>query len=238
MQDDKNNVDLKAQMRDAERKANALASAENAASAMGGAVVPAMLEQIVQFKMETLFAELLKKHLPARVRELTRNYEPGAPPLVAQLDPLGQAYWGPIDVGQGGGGGSGGTWSGYVSEFYGAPTMLINVSAENAIQGIYVCYHTGLSPEAPKGGKEISGRWYWADLAPSDKYIVWRVAEEILDENGHSFSPKKYALVSGATCGDIKIPIPIPGGAYMVVQQGSDSENKVLATYARTHGDG
>ena len=106
MQDDKNNVDLKAQMRDAERKANALASEENAASAMGGAVVPAMLEQIVQFKMETLFAELLKKHLPARVRELTRNYEPGAPPLVAQLDPLGQAYWGPIDVGKGGGGSS------------------------------------------------------------------------------------------------------------------------------------
>jgi hypothetical protein len=71
--------------------------------------------------------------------------------------------------------------------------------------------------------------------------MSWEVGgDEVKDENGNSYSPKRYSLAKGKTCGTIRIPVPIPTEAYQVIQLGagtgtSTDDNGVVANYVRAH---
>ena len=181
----------------------------------------------------------LKNLLPHPLRGLTENFTDGEAPLAAMLDAQGQAYWGP------GGGGGGGGWDGTAVDFYGTNILTVDITDPEAILGKYIVYHTGLSPTKHPSAtwpKNISeGPWAWDTEVRGSPWMSWEVGgDEVKDENGNSYSPKRYSLAKGKTCGTIRIPVPIPTKAYQVIQLGagtgtSRTDNGILAQYPRTH---
>lgn len=141
------------------------------------------------------------------------------------------------------GGGSGGSWSGIVRDFYG---NIISTTSVSSIHGTHVWYFTGLIANVytPTDGTALTdsagGRLFWRDgehysgSVPS--FMVWKVANELLDENSESYSPKQYVLDSSVG-GDIRIAFPIPTAAYKVVRQGGGAggDNGVGPNYVQAH---
>lgn len=144
-----------------------------------------------------------------------------------------------------GGGGGGGGWDGTAVDFYGTNILTVDITDPEAILGKYIVYHTGLSPTkhpAATWPKNISkGPWAWDTEVRGSPWMSWEVGgDEVKDENGNSYSPKRYSLAKGKTCGTIRIPVPIPTKAYQVIQLGagtgtSTTDNGILAQYPRTH---
>lgn len=144
-----------------------------------------------------------------------------------------------------GGGGGGACWNGTAVDFYGDQILALDVTDSANILGKYIVYHTGLSPtkhpEAtwPNGISE--GPWAWDMIVRGPPWISWEVGgDEVKKVNGSSYSPKRYELAVGKTCGTIHIPVPIPDEAYKVIQLGagtgtSTTDNGILANYPRTH---
>jgi hypothetical protein len=136
-------------------------------------------------------------------------------------------------------------WSGVAVDFYGATLITVDLTDPETILGKYFCYHTGLSPTKhadgtwPKG--LTAGAWSWCQTVKGSPWMSWEVGGvEIKDESGDSYTPKRYALISGKTVGDIRITVPIPSSAYQVIQLGagtgtSTTDNGVLANYTRAH---
>ncbi len=181
----------------------------------------------------------MKNMLPHPLRGLTDNYTNYASPLIATLDSAGEAYWGPAPEG------GGAYWNGKAVDFYGNQILSLDVTDSAEILGKYIVYHTGLSPTKhplatwPKDVSE--GRWAWDMVVRGSPWISWEVGgDEVKDEAGNSYSPKRYELAVGKTCGTIHIPVPIPDKAYKVIQLGagtgtSTTDNGILAQYPRTH---
>ena len=144
-----------------------------------------------------------------------------------------------------GGGGGGEGWDGTAVDFYGRKILTVDITDPEAILGKYIVYHTGLSPTkhpAATWPKNISeGRWAWDTEVRGSPWMSWEVGgDEVKDENGNSYSPKRYSLAKGKTCGTIRIPVPIPTKAYQVIQLGagtgtSTDDNGVVANYVRAH---
>ena len=167
----------------------------------------------VQRALLALMRREIKSLLPHPLRGLTDNFTDDAAPLMASLDAQGQAYWGKPELAAATGG-----WSGRVKELYGPLIALVDVSDASNLHGTHIAYNSGYDAENdPDIGVEkiqIYSRWYWVDVPdqghPSAPWIVWHVADEDLDENGNTYSPKRYKLTTGATVGDICAPI-VPG---------------------------
>lgn len=150
-----------------------------------------------------------------------------------------------ITVGRGEAGGGGVGWDGTAVDFYGTNILTVDITDPEAILGKYIVYHTGLSPTkhpAATWPKNISeGPWAWDTEVRGSPWMSWEVGgDEVKDENGNSYSPKRYSLAKGKTCGTIRIPVPIPTKAYQVIQLGagtgtSTTDNGILAQYPRTH---
>ena len=144
-----------------------------------------------------------------------------------------------------GGGGGGVGWDGTAVDFYGTNILTVDITDPEAILGKYIVYHTGLSPTKHPSAtwpKNISeGPWAWDTEVRGSPWMSWEVGgDEVKDENGNSYSPKRYSLAKGKTCGTIRIPVPIPTKAYQVIQLGagtgtSRTDNGILAQYPRTH---
>ena len=208
-------------------------------SAQLNAVIPAEIQQQLADRLLATMRQELKNLLPHPLRGLTENFTDGEAPLAAMLDAQGQAYWGP------GGGGGGGGWDGTAVDFYGTNILTVDITDPEAILGKYIVYHTGLSPTkhpAATWPKNISeGPWAWDTEVRGSPWMSWEVGgDEVKDENGNSYSPKRYSLAKGKTCGTIRIPVPIPTEAYQVIQLGagtgtSTDDNGILAQYPRTH---
>ena len=143
------------------------------------------------------------------------------------------------------GNGVGGGWDGTAVDFYGTNILTVDITDPEAILGKYIVYHTGLSPTkhpAATWPKNISeGPWAWDTEVRGSPWMSWEVGgDEVKDENGNSYSPKRYSLAKGKTCGTIRIPVPIPTEAYQVIQLGagtgtSTDDNGVVANYVRAH---
>ena len=150
-----------------------------------------------------------------------------------------------ITVGRGEAGGRGGGWDGTAVDFYGTNILTVDITDPEAILGKYIVYHTGLSPTKHPSAtwpKNISeGPWAWDTEVRGSPWMSWEVGgDEVKDENGNSYSPKRYSLAKGKTCGTIRIPVPIPTAAYQVIQLGagtgtSTDDNGVVANYVRAH---
>lgn len=137
--------------------------------------------------------------------------------------------------------GGAGAWSGRASLFYGDGAISIDVADAVNILGTHIACYLGVSSSSadivPSGGTQIlSTRFSWVDGPQQAPWLTWVVAEEVLD-GGSSFTPKRYALVSGRTVGDIRVPLPIPAHPYMVIQQGSGlwGDNGIVGEHARAH---
>lgn len=136
-------------------------------------------------------------------------------------------------------------WDGTAVDFYGTNILTVDITDPEAILGKYIVYHTGLSPTkhpAATWPKNISeGPWAWDTEVRGSPWMSWEVGgDEVKDENGNSYSPKRYSLAKGKTCGTIRIPVPIPTEAYQVIQLGagtgtSTDDNGVVANYVRAH---
>ena len=150
-----------------------------------------------------------------------------------------------ITVGRAGLSGGGGGWDGTAVDFYGTNILTVDITDPEAILGKYIVYHTGLSPTKHPSAtwpKNISeGPWAWDTEVRGSPWMSWEVGgDEVKDENGNSYSPKRYSLAKGKTCGTIRIPVPIPTAAYQVIQLGagtgtSTDDNGVVANYVRAH---
>ena len=144
-----------------------------------------------------------------------------------------------------GGGGGGVGWDGTAVDFYGTNILTVDITDPEAILGKYIVYHTGLSPTkhpAATWPKNISeGPWAWDTEVRGSPWMSWEVGgDEVKDENENSYSPKRYSIAKGKTCGTVRIPVPIPTKAYQVIQLGagtgtSTTDNGILAQYPRTH---
>ena len=162
--------------------------------------------------------------------------------LAGRLDDLEDDYP-ESEIGNGVGGGGG--WDGTAVDFYGTNILTVDITDPEAILGKYIVYHTGLSPTKHPSAtwpKNISkGPWAWDTEVRGSPWMSWEVGgDEVKDENGNSYSPKRYSLAKGKTCGTIRIPVPIPTAAYQVIQLGagtgtSTDDNGVVANYVRAH---
>ena len=126
-------------------------------------------------------------------------------------------------------------WSGRVRELYGPEMQIVDVSDPAEFKGTHICYNSGFSasndPDIYVVKTIIYGRWAWCDVPdqgyPSAPWIIWHVADEILDGNGESYSPKRYRL-NDKTTGDITAPIVCgdDGGHVYVNDHNHDDVNR------------
>lgn len=199
--------------------------------------------QTAEAIMRGLFPALFDAELPDILKDLTRNISGSQTddnPSTARLAGSG-AYWddGTLET-------DFGKWTGVVRDFYGNIIDTVDLSSDTAIMGTHVWFFTGLiaNKYTPYNGQSFTvdpnNRLFWKDgehySGSWPSFMIWKVADEVLDESGFSYTPKRYVR-SPHTAGDIRIPVPLGTAKFQVVQQGSGSggDNGVVMQFPRTH---
>jgi hypothetical protein len=192
--------------------------------------VPMAVQEMLERRLLATLRQEMRNLLPKPLRGLTTNFTAGEAPLAALLDARGEAYWGPASAVSGSG-----TWTGRVRELYGPEMQIVDVGDPSEFHGTHICYNSGFSasndPDIYVVKTTIYGRWAWCDVPdqgyPSAPWIIWHVADEILDGNGESYSPKRYRL-NDKTTGDITAPIVCgdDGGHVYVNDHNHDDVNR------------